>query len=203
MVTTTLPIDLTLVTENGETLEAHSLILKASSPFFRSILDKCRPGNKNMIIYMPGFSHQQLVLVVEFIYSGCITLPGGNLLHAFVATANRLGLLLTRNKPTYDGTTAPADILEKTSKEKVVEDTNETEGQQIFKGGESHENVIVDKMSVRTENKKPIDNTLGVEKSTGDIDKYIDVNEHFEIAKNVTINPNIQIEDELEKGEYG
>ena len=76
MVATTLPTDLTLVTEDGEMLEAHSIILKASSPFFRSILDKSRPGgNKNVIIYMPGFSHQQLVLVVEFVYSGGTTVP--------------------------------------------------------------------------------------------------------------------------------
>ena len=39
-VTTSLPPDLTLVTEDGKMLEAHSLILKASSPFFRVILGK-------------------------------------------------------------------------------------------------------------------------------------------------------------------
>ena len=116
MVTTsTLTPDLTLVAEDGETLEAHSLVLRASSPFFRSILDKSRPGNKNILI-MPGFSHQQLVLVVELIYSGCTSVTGGNLLRAFVATANKLGMLLTRNKPTYDSTTAPAGTLKKTSK---------------------------------------------------------------------------------------
>ena len=120
MVATTLPTDLTLVTEDGEMLEAHSIILKASSPFFRSILDKSRQqaGNKNIIIYMPGFSHQQLVLVVEFIYSGGTTVPGGgNLLHQFVATANRLGMLLTRSICA----SAPAGTWEKTSKNKIVE----------------------------------------------------------------------------------
>ena len=206
MVATTLPTDLTLVTEDGEMLEAHSIILKASSPFFRSILDKSRPvGNKNIIIYMPGFSHQHLVLVVEFVYSGRTTvLGGGNLLHQFVATANRLGMLLTRSKPTYDSASAPAGTWEKTSKEKIVEETNETEGQQIFKGGENPENVIADKMSERTENKKSIDNTLRIEKSTGDVGSNIDVNELFEITKHVTSNPINQIEFELEKGgDYG
>ena len=54
MVTTSLPTDVTLVTEDGKRLEAHRLILKASSPTFRSILNKTNIGNST--------TDQQMVL---------------------------------------------------------------------------------------------------------------------------------------------
>ena len=177
-------------------LETHSLILKASSPFFRVVLGKWRTSANNnpTIIYMPGFSHEQLVLVVEFIYQGRTTVAD-NLLHVFVATANSLGMFL---KPT---TVPVPGTFEKTTKDQMVDDVDATEGQEISQESKSHGN-ITDKMSVRTENiKKPIDNKLRIEISTGDVDNYIDVGEHFEIAKHVATNPNNQIEVESEKVE--
>ena len=124
-VTTSLPPDITLVTEDGKMLETHSLILKASSPFFRVVLGKWRTSANNnpTIIYMPGFSHEQLVLVVEFIYQGRTTVAD-NLLHVFVATANSLGMLLKPTAVPVPGT------FEKTAKE-MVDDVDATEGQEI------------------------------------------------------------------------
>ena len=62
----------------------------------------------------------------------------------------------------------------------------------------------MDKISERTENKNPIDNTLRIEKSTGDVVNNIDVNELFEIAKHVTCNPDTKIEVEFnrKRGDY-
>ena len=175
--TTSLSPDLILVTEDGQRLEAHSLILTASSTFFRLILDKL-DNNKTTatIIYMPGFLHQQLVLMLEFIYQARVAVPG-NLLHAFEATANSLGIPFGRNKPTHD------IIFEKTTKD----DVKETKGQDISEESESHGK------------KKSIDNKLRIEKTTGD--NNIDVNEHFEIAKHDAGNPNNQIGIESEKVE--
>ena len=82
----------------------------------------------------------------------------------------------------------------------MVDHADETEGQEVSEEHKSHEN-ITQKISVRTENKKPIDNKLRIEKATGDVDNFIDVDEHFEIAKHVPRNPNNQIEVESEKVE--
>ena len=95
MVTTSLPPDVTLVTEDGKWLEAHSLVLKASSPTFRSILHKTNVGNStaaNTTIYMPGFVHEQLAFVMEFIYMGKIKVAAP-LLQEFMGTFNNLDML--------------------------------------------------------------------------------------------------------------
>ena len=107
MVTTSLPTDVTLVTEDGKRLEAHRLILKASSPTFRSILNKTNIGNSTTVastlIYMPGFVHEQLVSVVEFIYLGK-TKVVPNLLEPFMATINSLGMISSTNNKMGENT---------------------------------------------------------------------------------------------------
>ena len=107
MVTTSLPTDVTLVTEDGKRLEAHRLILKASSPTFRSILNKTNIGNSTTVastlIYMPGFVHEQLVSVVEFIYLGK-TKVVPNLLEPFMATINSLGMISSTNNKIGENT---------------------------------------------------------------------------------------------------
>ena len=72
---------------------------------------------------MPGFSHEQLVLVVEFIYQGRTTVAD-NLLHVFVATANSLGMLL---KPT---TVPVPGTFEKTTKDQMVDNVDATGDQE-------------------------------------------------------------------------
>ena len=107
MVTTSLPTDVTLVTEDGKRLEAHRLILKASSPTFRSILNKTNIGNSTTVastlIYMPGFVHEQLVSVVEFIYMGKSKVVP-NLLEPFMATINSLGMISSTNNKIGENT---------------------------------------------------------------------------------------------------
>ena len=64
MIATSLPKDVILVTEDAKRLEAHSLILKAASTTFNSILHKTNnkggSADSNTVIYLPGFAHEQL-----------------------------------------------------------------------------------------------------------------------------------------------
>ena len=60
--------DVTLVCEDGEQVEAHKVILSASSPFFQRILK--RNKHPNPMIFMRGLKPQDLVAMVDFIYFG-------------------------------------------------------------------------------------------------------------------------------------
>ena len=56
--------DVTLACEDGHQLEAHKVILAASSPFFQNILK--RNQHKHPLIYMRGMKSEDLVSVVDF-----------------------------------------------------------------------------------------------------------------------------------------
>ena len=60
--------DVTLACEDGKQVEAHKVILASSSPFFQSILKK----NKHIhpLIYMRGVKSDDLLAIVDFLYSG-------------------------------------------------------------------------------------------------------------------------------------
>ena len=60
--------DVTLVCEDGQKVEAHKLVLVASSPFFKNILTK----NKHLhpLIYMRGVRSENLLAMVDFFYFG-------------------------------------------------------------------------------------------------------------------------------------
>jgi len=60
--------DVTLVCEDGQQIEAHKLIISASSPFFLNLLK----GNKHPhpLVYMRGVTSKVLVAMVDFFYNG-------------------------------------------------------------------------------------------------------------------------------------
>ena len=60
--------DVTLVCEDGQQLEAHKVILSASSPFFRKVLE--RSEHPHPLIYMRGLKSNDLVAIVDFLYFG-------------------------------------------------------------------------------------------------------------------------------------
>ena len=61
-------VDVTLACEDGQQIEAHKVILAASSPFFQRILK----GNKHShpLIYMRGVKSGDLTDFVDFLYYG-------------------------------------------------------------------------------------------------------------------------------------
>ena len=60
--------DVTLACEDGQQMEAHKVILSASSPFFQSLLK--RNKHPHPLIYMRGVNSEELVAIVDFLYRG-------------------------------------------------------------------------------------------------------------------------------------
>ena len=60
--------DVTLVSEDGEKIEAHKVILAFSSPFFMELLSKNK--HPHSLIYMRGLKSDVLLALLEFLYFG-------------------------------------------------------------------------------------------------------------------------------------
>ena len=70
--------DVTLVSDDGkEDLHAHRVILASVSEVFRSLLD--RHSQAQSMLYMRGVKHENIALLLDFIYRGAITVPMKNL----------------------------------------------------------------------------------------------------------------------------
>ena len=81
--------DVTLVCEDGEQVEAHKVILSASSPFFQKILQ--RNKHPNPMIFMRGLKPQDLVAMIDFIYLGEANINQESL-ESFLALAEEVEL---------------------------------------------------------------------------------------------------------------
>merc|ERR1719233_2269491 len=60
--------DVTLVTEDGQQIQTHKIILSAGSNFFSDIFMKS--NQSNMLVYLKGISSDKLEPVIDFIYNG-------------------------------------------------------------------------------------------------------------------------------------
>ena len=60
--------DVTLACEDGQQMEAHKIILAASSPFFENIFQRSK--HPHPLIYLRGFQSQDLVTILDFLYFG-------------------------------------------------------------------------------------------------------------------------------------
>ena len=60
--------DVTLACDDGQQVEAHKVILAASSPFFQKILR--RNKHPHPLIYMRGMKSEDLLAIVDFLYRG-------------------------------------------------------------------------------------------------------------------------------------
>ena len=81
--------DVTLACEDGHQIEAHKVILAASSPFFQSILQK--NNHSHPLIYMRGVKSADLAAIVDFLYLGEANVDQENL-DNFLAIAMELQL---------------------------------------------------------------------------------------------------------------
>ena len=61
-------VDVTLACEDGQQVEAHKVILAASSPFFEKLLKKNR--HPHPLIFMKGVKFEDLLAIVDFLYCG-------------------------------------------------------------------------------------------------------------------------------------
>ena len=81
--------DVTLACEDGQQLEAHKVILAASSPFFQKLLE--RNKHPHPLIYMRGLKSEDLLAIVDFLYCGEANVYQENL-DSFLAVAEELQL---------------------------------------------------------------------------------------------------------------
>merc|ERR1712129_64573 len=81
--------DITPACEDGEQVEAHKVILAASSPFFQSLFR--RNKHPHPLLYMRGMSSNDLSPILDFLYFGETKVTNENL-NAFLAIAQELQL---------------------------------------------------------------------------------------------------------------
>ena len=80
-------VDVTLACEDGQQIEAHKMILAASSPFFQRILKSNK--HSHPLIYMKGMKCDDLTAVVDFVYYGEVSVYQENL-NSFLAISEEL-----------------------------------------------------------------------------------------------------------------
>ena len=81
--------DVTLASEDGHQVEAHKVILAASSPFFKDMLVKKK--HNHPLIYMRGVKTETLIAMVDFLYTGEADVSQESL-DSFLAVASDLKL---------------------------------------------------------------------------------------------------------------
>ena len=81
--------DVTLACEDGQQVEAHKVILAASSPFFKNILR--RNAHPHPLIYMRGMKSENLLAIIDFLYCGVTNVYQENL-ESFLFIAEELQL---------------------------------------------------------------------------------------------------------------
>ena len=92
--------DVTLACEDGRQVEAHKVILAASSPFFQKLLH--RNKHTHPLVFMRGIKSVDLVAIVDFLYHGEANIYQENL-DAFLVIAEELNLKgLTGGKNTSE-----------------------------------------------------------------------------------------------------
>jgi len=81
--------DVTLTCEDGQQVEAHKVILAASSPFFQKLLSMNK--HPHPLIYMRGVESEDLVAIIDFVYYGEANVYQESI-DAFLALAEELSL---------------------------------------------------------------------------------------------------------------
>ena len=80
---------MTLACEDGQQIEAHKVILAASSPFFKNLLKKNK--HPHPLIFMRGTKSEDLLAIIDFLYLGEANVFQENL-DSFLAIAEELQL---------------------------------------------------------------------------------------------------------------
>ena len=79
--------DVTLVSEDGQQIEAHKVILASASPFFLELLK--RNKHPHPLIYMRGVKAEELTVLIDFLYFGEASIYQENL-DSFLVTVKEL-----------------------------------------------------------------------------------------------------------------
>ena len=66
--------DVTLITDEGDKIEAHKAVLSAFSPLFRNIFQSC-PVNQQPFLYLSDVKPDYLNRILDYIYMGEVNVP--------------------------------------------------------------------------------------------------------------------------------
>ena len=85
---------MTLACDDGQQVEAHKVILAASSPFFKKLLERNKHA-PHTLIYMREMKYDDLLAIVDFVYRGESNVYQENL-DSFLAIAAELQLIVDK-----------------------------------------------------------------------------------------------------------
>ena len=141
-------VDVTLVSEDGQTIELHKVVLAASSPFFLQVLKKSN-GSQHPWIMMRGTRFEDLAAIVDFLYFGEANVVQENL-DGFLALAAELQLKgLSRKEE---------------GKAKKIEPLAPTNRKGIKKAGEAKKTITENQTMVKTEDENDGKEDPGMER---------------------------------------
>ena len=122
--------DVTLVTDDEISIEAHKVVLSASSPFFKNILRKSQKSHP--LVYLSGVHSRDLQFVMDYVYQGQIQIYQ-DYLDSFMDCATKLKISGLTGQEKYEevnpDTTSNMDLeqREETFKQEIPEyDTTKT-----------------------------------------------------------------------------
>ena len=127
--------DVTLACEDGQQVEAHKVILAASSPFFQKLLG--RNKHPHPLIYMRGMKSDDLLAIVDFLYRGEANVFQENL-DSFLTIAEDLQLKGLTGKTDEKGQDFEADEKYLPSTLSTSMTTKTKIHKTLFKGSENH-----------------------------------------------------------------
>jgi len=141
--------DVTLVTDDGQHIQAHKIILSAGSHFFSDIFLKS--NQTNMLIYLKGINSVQLEHLLDFIYNGEASV-GEEVLKEFLEIGKELQLKGFETNMAGVGVSV---------EEKPVGNKNEKEDKVMPENSHyiTEENIICDSLEASSENYVADDNT--------------------------------------------
>ena len=124
--------DVTLACKDGQEIQSHKVILAASSPIFRSLLNKNKQNH--IFIYMRGVKMDDLAAILDFLYFGEANVYQHNL-DSFLALAEELQLKGLKAQNTLDEKTEKEDQHLPTGKAEYIdfERLEPSQGTQISK----------------------------------------------------------------------
>jgi len=130
--------DITLVCEDGQQLDAHKVILAASSPFFHTMLR--RNKHPHPLIYMRGVKSEDLVAIVDFLYYGEANVYQENI-DAFLVIAEELKLKGLTGNGTNEKVEEEGNTYKETIKPTIKKDPNSFSTENNFQSS-SHPNEL-------------------------------------------------------------
>jgi len=131
--------DVTLVTDDGQHIQAHKIILSAGSHFFSDIFLKS--NQTNMLIYLKGINSVQLENLLDFLYNGEASV-GQEELKEFLETGKELQV---------KGFEAYMSGVGESVEEEPIRDMNEKEVMYENRVNINSENVICDTLDQSSE----------------------------------------------------